>query len=190
MIILAADNNDPVRTRRLGRIRSLSRVMAILCLVTALLLVAAIAYYWLATPAGGLLAAASVNGATLPDIGWNLRLGGFAISMIPLSALIYGLMQARRCFTEFASGRIFSMQTVGGLKAFSIAIAVSALLKPLAGAALSLLLSSVVVSGGRTLALTVGSDTLLTLLFAGMVAVIAWVMTDAVALADENAQFV
>jgi hypothetical protein len=190
MIILAADNTDPVRARRLNRIRSLSRVMAILCLVTALLLVAAMAYYWLATPAGALLAAASVSGATPPDIGWNLRLGGLAISMIPLSALIYGLMQARRCFTEFAGGRIFSMQTVGGLKVFSIAIAVSALLKPLAGAALSLLLSLAVVSGGRTLALTVGSDTLLTLLFAGMVAVIAWVMTDAVALADENAQFV
>jgi hypothetical protein len=190
MIDLAVDNNDPVRTRRLSRIRSLSRVMAILCLVTALLLLAAMAYYWLTTPARALLTAASVNGATLTDIGWDIRLAGFVISMIPLSALIYGLVRARRSFTEFAGGRIFSMQTVGGLKAFSISIAVSALLKPLAGAALSLLLSSAVVSGGRTLALTVGSDTLLTLLFAGMVAVIAWVMTDAVALADENAQFV
>lgn len=190
MIILAADSNDPIRARRLSRIRSLSRVMAILCLVTALLLVAAMAYYWLTTPTGALLAAAGVNGETLPDIGWTIRLSGFAISMMPLAALIYGLMQARRCFTEFAGGRIFSMRTVGGLRAFSIAIAVSALLKPLAGAALSLLLSSTAVSGGRTLALAVGSDTLLTLLFAGMVAVIAWVMTDAVALADENAQFV
>ncbi len=190
MIILAADNNDPVRTRRLRRIGSLSRVMAILCLVTALLLVAAMIYYWLATPAGALLAMAGVTGAALPDIGWDFRLGGLVISMIPLSALIFGLMQARRCFTEFAGGRIFSMQTVSALKAFSIAIAVSAVLKPLAGAALSLLLSSAAVSGRRTLALTVGSDTLLTLLFAGMVAVIAWVMTDAVAIADENAQFV
>jgi hypothetical protein len=190
MIIFAADNSDPLRARRLSRIRSLSRVMAILCLVTALLLVAAIAYYWLATPAGALLAAAGVNGKTPPDIGWTIRFGGFVISMIPLAALTYGLMQARRCFTEFAGGRIFSMRTVGGLRMFSIAIALSALFKPLASAALSVLLSSTAVSGGRTLALTVGSDTLLTLLFAGMVAVIAWVMTDAVALADENAQFI
>lgn len=190
MIILATDNSDPVRTRRLSRIRSLSRVMAILCLGTALLLVAAMAFYWVMTPDDALIAAVGRNGATLHEIGWAIRLGGFVISMIPLSALLYGLMQARRCFTEFAGGRIFSMQTVGGLKTFSIAIAVSALLKPLAGAALSLLLSSNTVSGGRTVVLAVGSDTLLTLLFAGMVAIIAWVMTDAVALADENAQFV
>jgi hypothetical protein len=45
-------------------------------------------------------------------------------------------------------------------------------------------------AGQRALSLGLGSNELLTLLFAGMVWQIAAVMTRAVALAEENAQFV
>lgn len=38
--------------------------------------------------------------------------------------------------------------------------------------------------------LSFGSDSLLALLFAGWIAVMAWVMAEAMAIADENAQFI
>jgi hypothetical protein len=64
------------------------------------------------------------------------------------------------------------------------------LLKPVAGAALSILLSWQTYATGKTLVVNFGSDALLALLFAGLIAVIAWVMAEAMAIADENAQFV
>jgi len=51
-------------------------------------------------------------------------------------------------------------------------------------------LTSAVPAGPRALSLSLGSNELLTLLFAGMVWQIAAVMARAVALAEENAQFV
>jgi hypothetical protein len=131
------------------------------------------------------VAAASAAEITLP-----VRLIACAIAMLPLGALVYGLASARRCFIAFAAGHIFSSEPVGQLKTFALAVACSALLKPIAGAALSVILSIDAVSGKRTLALSVGSDTLISLIFAGTVAVIAWTMAEAIDIADENKQFV
>lgn len=71
-----------------------------------------------------------------------------------------------------------------------LGVAASAVLKPLAGAALAVLLSWNGPDGAKTLVLAVGSDTLISLLFAGIVAVFAWIMAEAVEISDENDQFV
>jgi Protein of unknown function (DUF2975) len=180
---------EPSRSKRMERIRFLSHVMAMLCAATSVLLAAAMLVYWVATPSETLLAALGLPRMTFADIGSMSRVFAFVISMIPLGVLIYGLMNARACFKAFAAGQIFSIHTVGKLRAFSLAVLASAFLKPLAGAALSVLLTWNA-SGPKSLVLNVGSDTLLALIFAGTVAVIAWVMRDAIAIADENAQFV
>lgn len=175
---------DRTHQTRMTRIRSLARAMAVLCIVTAVLLVAGMMFYWLATPADDLLAQFGPGEAS-----WTLRAGGLAISMVPLAALIWGLLGARTCFRAFAQGKVFSAKAVGGLMTLAISVVVSTILKPLSGAALSLLMSGAA-GGGRTLAISVGSETLLALVFAGTVAVVAWVMGEAIAIADENAQFV
>ncbi|MCV0398114.1 MAG: DUF2975 domain-containing protein [Rhizobiaceae bacterium] len=178
---------DDAGQRRLGRIRALSRLMAWLVLFTAAALVVGILAYWWTTPSDLLRAQAGLTGPGL-EIGAATRVAGFAISMIPVGILIFGLVYARQCFLAFADGEIFSRRAVGRLRAFAIAVAASAALKPVAGAALSVLLSW---NGeGGSVALRLGSDTLLTLIFAGLVAVIAWVMAEAVAISEENAQFV
>lgn len=184
-----AQADDQARQSRIGRIRVLSRTMAVLCLATSVLLAAGMLFFWLATPAGALLAQFGPGGTSSGTMAWSMRVTGLAISMLPLAALICGLFGARKCFRAFADGRIFSAEAVGGLRTLAISVAVSAILKPLSGAALSVLLSGSA-GGGRTLALTFSSDTLLALIFAGTVAVIAWVMGEAITIADENAQFV
>ncbi|MEN3952870.1 DUF2975 domain-containing protein [Iodidimonas sp. SYSU 1G8] len=157
-------------------------------MVTAMLLAAGMLAYWFATPAGTLLAQMGVRFERAGGLGLGVRLMGFAVCLIPLGVLIHGLFGARRCFRAFASGRIFSPEAVSGLRTLAIAVAVSTILKPLAGAALSMVLSGG--PGGRVLSFNVGSDTLVALIFAGTVAVIAWVMAEAIEIADENAQFV
>ena len=164
--------------------------MASGCLVTAGLLTVAMGVYWATTPARALFVHMGLPNLSNAEIDRSIRALAFAISMVPLGALIYGLLSARRCFVAFAAGQIFAGAPIGGLKAFSIAVAASALLKPLTGAALSVLLSAAGSTGTRTLMLDIGSDTLIALLFSGTVAIIAWVMTEAIDIAAENDQFV
>ncbi|WP_246678429.1 MULTISPECIES: hypothetical protein [unclassified Mesorhizobium] len=57
-------------------------------------------------------------------------------------------------------------------------------------AAMSVLLTLDAPAGQHRLTLSFGSDTVLMLLAAGTIAVIAWVMAEATALAEENQQFV
>src|SRR5437868_14774930 len=97
----AESTADLTRAKRLGRIRTLSRVMALLCLATSALLVASMLVYWISTPAGTLLATAGLMGVAPTEIGMGIRIAAFGISMVPLGALIYGLLMARSCFDAF-----------------------------------------------------------------------------------------
>lgn len=178
------------RERRMKRIRSLSRLMAIGCLIACWLLTAAMALYWAITPTRVLFSQAGIANSLATEIDLPVRGLAFVFSMIPLGALLYGLLQARRCFNAFAVGEIFVRESTRHLGAFAVAVAVSALLKPFAGAALSVLLSASSSTGAKTLVLNIGSDTLIALIFSGTVAIIAWVMTEASAVSDENKQFV
>lgn len=161
-------------------------------LLVAALLTLGMLFYWLLTPAAQLLTQAGVRSSAPLSLGMGLRLSAFLIAMIPLGALIIGLLSARRTFRHLAQVQVFSTKTVCGLKSFAVAVACSALLKPIAEAALSVLsvLLSSQAAGQKSLVLTVGSDRLLSLIFAGTVAVIAWIMAEAVSIADENKQFI
>lgn len=188
--VSADETIQPARSWRRARIRSLSRIMAALCTCTSAILAGAMLFSWLTTPGESLMAQAGIGGAALGEPGYGLRIIGFLISMLPLGALIVGLSCARRCFDAFASGEVFSGEAVGWFRRFSIAVVVSAIMKPVAGVALSLLLSWGVGTEHMSLVLNIGSDTLLALIFGGTVAVMTWVMSEAIAIADENAQFV
>jgi hypothetical protein len=175
---------------RTDRLRRLSGALAMVCLGVALLLPALMAAYWWLTPAEALFRQAGLGLAPPPALAWPVRLAGFALAMIPLAALVLGLLSARRCFASFAAGRIFSVDAARGLRGFALWVGASALLKPVAGAALSLLLGATSPGETRSLVLSIGSDTLLTLLFAAMVALVASVLVKAAEIAAENEQFV
>lgn len=173
-----------------ARIVRLSSLMSKLCLAVALVLTGGLVVYWLVTPTEAVFQHAGIPGFPVGEIGIGVRVAAILVSAVPLGCLIWGLLQAGRCFDAFAAGNFFTLEPARRLRAFAIAILLSTILKPVAGAALSVLLSGAGRAGGRTLVLTVGSDTLMALVFAGLIAVIAWVMAQACTLADENAQFV
>lgn len=188
VISVAPDGTD--RAARIRLVRRLSRIMAGACLFASWGLVMAMTAYWLATPVRTLFSHAGIPYLPGTGVPSSVRLLAFAISMVPLAVLTYGFLSARHCFIAFAAGQIFSTEPVRRLMEFSICVALAAFLKPVAGAALSVLLSSTSASGARMLALSFSSDTLIALIFAGTVAVIAWVMAEAIEVNDENQQFI
>ena len=181
---------DMSAPKRQARIRRLGRWMARICLVTSLLLVTSMLAYWVLTPSADLYDAAGLPHERGGTIGVSIRLFGFTLAMLPLAVLAYGLENARRCFAGFADGRFFSLQADARLRRFAIAAGMSALLQPIAETALSLLLSINGLPGSRTLRLEIGSETLIMIVFAGTVAVIAWLMAEAAMMAEEHEQFV
>lgn len=181
---------DMSGAQRRERIRRLGRWMARICLISSLLLVTGMLAYWVLTPSADLFSEAGLPPERAGTIGLGIRFFGFILSMIPLAVLVYGLDNARHCFAGFAEGRFFSLEAAGQLRRFAIAVAVSSLLQPIAEAALSLLLSINGLSGPRTVRLEIGSETLVMMIFAGTVALIAWLMAEAAAMAEEHEQFV
>jgi hypothetical protein len=173
-----------------ARIVRLSRLMSMLCMMVAVILGAGLAIYWVVAPIEGIFRHAGIPGFPIWEIGFGVRLMAFLISAVPLACLIWGLLQAGRCFDVFATGTFFTDEPARHLRAFAIAILVSALLKPFAGAALSLLLSTSSLAGRRAVIVNVSSDMLIAFVIAGLIAVVAWVMAQARTLADENAQFI
>ena len=154
------------------------------------MLAAGLAAYWMVSSDETIHLDARLPGIAIYPIGWDIRLASLAISALPLACLIWGLLRVRRCFEAFAEGRFFTLDNVHGLRDLAIAVFASTLLKPFAGAALSILLSWRTYATGKSLVVALGSDALLALLFAGLIAVIAWLIAEAIALADENAQFI
>ena len=185
-----APTSDPSRHARLNRIRLLSLALARGCILLAALLTAGLLFYWFSASTSSIAADARMPAEWLTGLGTGRRAAGFAISFVPLACLIVALMSARRCFGAFAAGDFFGRDAVKGLRDFALGLLASALLKPFSAAALSVLLSSDAPAGQHRLTLGFGSDTILALLAAGIIAVIAWVLAEASALADENAQFI
>lgn len=190
MTNLPAASQTSLPALRAHRLRSVSRWMAYACLLASVLCVVALAIYWLVTPQHDLLTAAQISFPSLREVTFGTRIAAFAISMVPLAVLIWGLLNARRCFVLFSRGCIFTAEAVDGFRRFSLALLISALFKPFAGAALTALLSWGGPPGTRMVAIHLGSDTLFSLLFAGAMMVVVWVMSEAIAIADENAQFI
>ncbi|KRB26829.1 MULTISPECIES: DUF2975 domain-containing protein [Mesorhizobium] len=182
--------SDPNRLARLNRIRLFSLALARGCILLAALLAAGLVFYWFSASPSSIAADALMPPEWLAGLGMGRRAAGFAISFVPLACLIVALMSARRCFGAFAAGNFFGRDAVKGLRDFALGLLASALLKPFSAAALSVLLSSDAPAGQHRLTLGFGSDTILALLAAGIIAVIAWVLAEAAALADENAQFI
>ena len=177
---------DPLR-----HVRRTSRLMVWACWALILLLPAALVGYW-AVAGGEQLAGhanlpASAIGAPLQP--WQ-RLAGALVMGLPLALLLVGLWQAKRCFEQFAQGRVFTEQATELLRRFAGWVAAAALAAIVASAATSVLLTLHNPPGMRHLALGIGSNHLFTFFFAGLVWLMAAVIGQGQALAEENEGFV
>lgn len=186
-----SSTHDHLSPTPLRRIQRLSVLLARSCLALVVGLPVAVVVFWLIADVAGLAVHAHLRELVIEQaLSLWQRLGGAGITLIPLGLLLAGLWQVRRCFQNFATGHYFELSTVRHLRHFAAWSCASVLASFVATPALSVLLTTHNAPGHRQLALSIGSDQLFTLFIAGMVWLIAAVMTHACALAEENAQFV
>ncbi|MFV0664870.1 DUF2975 domain-containing protein [Denitromonas sp.] len=173
------------------RIQRTSRVLAAVCLALIVALPATVLlYWWLAEPAElARQVNVSAEAVMAPLQPWQRALGG-ALTLLPVALLVSGLVQARRCFRLFAAGRVFVAESTGYLSRFAGRVAASVAVGMLCSTVLSVVLTVNNPPGMRQVAIGVGSNEILSLLFAGMVWLMAAVIGQGQSLAEENDAFV
>ena len=176
---------------QLQRIQRLSRVMALTCMALIVLLPCVLVAYWVNTSAPELAVQANLNAGAvqLPLQPWQ-RLAGAAVTSVPLILLLIGLWHAKQCFGQFAKGQVFTVQATACLRRFAGWVAAAALAAIVAGTATSVILTLQNPPGMRHLSVGIGSNHLFTLFFAAVVWLMAAVIGQGQALAEENQHFV
>lgn len=116
----------------------------------------------------------------------KLRIIGFLLSLPPLSALIYGLINIRRLFSFYRQGVIFSFEHVNIFKNTSKALVWWVFLSMCYESVKSILFSMGNPPGQRIVSITFSSPEITTLVVAGIVFVIAQVMDEGRILTEEQ----
>ena len=116
----------------------------------------------------------------------RLQLTGLLISLLPLSALVYGLINIRKLFSYYKEGVIFSFEHVNLFKRTSKALILWVIFSILYEAAKSILFSIGNPPGQRVVSVGFSSPELTTLVVAGVVFVIAWVMDEGRIITEEQ----
>ena len=175
----------------LQRIQRISRMMARVCVALIVLMPLGLVVYWATTSAPELATQGNLQAEAMraPLQIWQ-RVVAAAVSALPLACLLLGVWHAKLCFAQFANGEIFTASAVGHLRRFAGWTAAAALAAIMAGAAISILFTINNPPGTRQLALGVSSNQVFTMFFAALVWLMADVIGQGQAFADENKQFV
>lgn len=168
----------PAARDHLQRIRRVSRLMVAACVALVGVLPVLFIVYWATTNASELAQQGNLASSAIqqPLQAWQ-RWAGAAVTAVPLAMLLTGVWQAKRCFAQFAQGQVFTQD----------ATALSAVV---AGAVTSVLLTLGNPPGARQLAVGINTNHLFTLFFAALVWLMADVIGQGQALAEENERFV
>lgn len=116
----------------------------------------------------------------------KFQLIGFVFSLLPLSALIYGLINIRKLFSFYKEGVIFSFAHVNIFKKTSNALIWWVFLSIVYESAKSVIFSMGNPPGQRVISVGFSSPELTTLVVAGIVFVISWVMDEGRILTEEQ----
>ena len=132
----------------------------------------------------------TVNTPSIPLIPHKLPIGlqliGFITSLLPLSALTYGLLNIRKLFSFYKEGAIFSFEHVSIFKNTSKALLLWVLLSIIYESVKSVLFSVGNPPGSRVVEVGLSSAEITTLMVGGIVLVIAWVMDEGRILTEEK----
>lgn len=178
-------------TPALQQIRRISRLMLWACWAVLVVLPVVLVLYWIGASDATLAGHANLSPVVLarPLLPWQRLVGGVVMG-VPLALLLTGVWQARRCFSQFAQGQVFTTQATALLRRFAGWVAAAALGALLAGPITSVVLTWHNPPGMRQLVVGIGSNELFTFFFAGLVWLMAAVIGQGQALNEENQGFV
>ncbi|MCP4330347.1 MAG: DUF2975 domain-containing protein [Alphaproteobacteria bacterium] len=180
-----------IEPSQLHKIQRLSAVMRVLTVAALAVLPVLLAALWLFAPE------IFWNTPELqmvrrsdPDLPLGLRVAAAAVTLAAAGPLLFGLDQLRRLFTLYCTGKVFVAEGARRLRAFAWAVILMAVVQPVAGAALTVLLTLDNPPGQRMLSISFGSGEIQTLFVGLLFLVVATIMGEATRIADENAEFV
>jgi Protein of unknown function (DUF2975) len=165
--------------------------LALACLLLIVVLPLTVVAYWAVTDTGLLAVHANMLPSTIETTlkDWQ-RLCGAALTLLPVALMMRGLWEAHLCFKQFAAGQVFTALAVQRLRSFAGWIIASSLASILIAPLMSIVLTFNNAPGNRHAAIGIGTDHVLTLLFAAVVWVMAGVIAQGQVLAEENSSFV
>jgi len=120
------------------------------------------------------------------ELSVKLQLIGFITSLIPLSALIYVILNIRKLFSFYKEGQIFSFEHVRLFKKIANALISWVVLSIFYESAKSVIFSAGNPPGSRVISVGFSTAEITTLLVGGIVFIIAWVMDEGRILNEEN----
>ncbi len=118
------------------------------------------------------------------------RILSFIISMVPVALLMWGLFHLMALFELFRKAVFFSEANARLLHKFAMMLFFSTLASPIARALVSVAVTINNPPGQRAVVVNIESGDLNSLFVATVFLAVAWVMREAHALAQENAEFV
>lgn len=130
-------------------------------------------------------------GATLNStVPLQFRLMALVCELVTASFTMWALWSLRRLFLLYATGDVFTPVALRALNHVALALFGGVVAGFVMQAPTSLALTWPLGNGHRAISLAFGSNDVASLFMAGVVLVIARVMTEALRVADENAKFV
>jgi hypothetical protein len=175
----------------LQRIRRLSGALVLVCWALVVLLPLAWLWYWISDDAAQLALQAHLPaGVIQPGLPAWQRVAAALVNAVPLACVLFGVWQVKQCFAAFALGRVFTAHATAHLRRFAGWVAAAALAAIVTVPVISVLLTLHNAPGSRQLVLALSSDHVFTLFFAAVVWLMADIMSQGQALAEENESFV
>jgi Protein of unknown function (DUF2975) len=120
----------------------------------------------------------------------NYRLAAMVCELFAASFTMWALWSLRRLFLLYSAGEVFSPAALRALNRVAWALVGGVIASFIMQGPISAALSWPLGPGHRAISLAFGSGDVSTLFTAGVVLVVARVMTEALRVADENAKFV
>ena len=120
------------------------------------------------------------------ELSIKLQLIGFIVSFLPLSALLFLVINIRKLFSFYKEGMIFSFEHVSLFKKTAKALILWVILSIIYETAKSVIFSAGNPPGSRVISVEFSSAEITTLLVGGIVFIIAWVMDEGRILNEEN----
>jgi len=116
----------------------------------------------------------------------ELQLIGFIVSLLPLAALLYCIINIRKLFSFYSKGVIFSFEHVILFKKTARALMLWVVFKIVYDSAVSVIFTFSNPPGQRLLKIGLSSGEITTLFVGGIIFIIAWVMDEGRILNEEK----
>lgn len=116
----------------------------------------------------------------------QLQVLGFIVSLLPLTALMYCIMNIRKLFSFYKEGVIFSFEHVKLFKKTATGLMIWVILNLIYDSAVSVIFTMGNPPGQRMLRVGIGSGEVTALFVGGIIFIIAWVMEEGRILNEEK----